>query len=125
MFAPRTYLVEFVLREDGYRRAMMADIAEDEWIRPALRTTNAVREPLQLGRARHLGEVKPWAPSRSYGLVAEMSPDGHFHRSYHSRANGDRHGTTAVVLIGDELAVVSAGAELLLVGELTRTEVLA
>jgi len=125
MFAPRTYLVEFVLREDEYRTAMMADIAEDEWIRPALRTTNAVREPLQLGRARHLGEVKPWAPSRSYGLVAEMTPEGDFLSSYHSRANGDRHGTTAALQIGDDLAVVSAGAEMLLVGELARTEVLA
>jgi hypothetical protein len=125
MFAPRSYLVDFVLREDAYRDAMMTDIAEDEWIRPSLRTTNAVREPLQLGRARHLGEVKPWAPSRSYGLVAEMTPEGEFLGSYHSRANGDRHGTTAALQLGDELAVVSAGVDSILVGPLAKTEALA
>jgi hypothetical protein len=113
MFAPRSYLVEFVMREDAYRDAMVRTMVEDDWVRPSIRTTNAVREPLQLGRARHLGEVKPWAPTRSYGLVAEMTPKGDFLRSYHSRADGARHGTTAALQVEGQLVVTSAGASLL------------
>lgn len=114
MFAPRSYLVEFVMREEAYRNAMVKTMAEDDWVRPSMRTTNAVREPLQLGRARHLGEVKPWAPTRSYGLVAEVTAKGEFLRSYHSRADGDRHGTTAALQVDDQLLVASAGADLVL-----------
>ena len=122
MFAPRTYMVEFVLREDEFRDEMISTLDEEDWVRPALRTLNSAREPLQLGRARHLGEVKPWAPSRSYGLAALMSPSGEFVKSYHSRADGHHHGTTAAIQAGGRLVVVSAGAELLLSQDLDETE---
>jgi len=123
MLALRTYLVEFVLREDAFRARMLAEIPMQDWICPAVRTTNTVREPLQLGGLRQLGETKPWAPPRSYGLVAEMDANGDFLRSYHSRAGGRRHGTTAALEVDQGLLALSAGAgEVLLqrfVGERT------
>lgn len=116
LLALRTYLVEFVLREDQFRQRMLAEIPMQDWIRPALRTTNTVREPLQLGGARHLGETKPWAPPRSYGLVVEMDADGDFVRSFHSRPGKHRHGTLAALAHGDRLVVLAAGPGEVLVG---------
>lgn len=116
MLALRTYLVEFVLREDDFRERMIAEIPVQDWIRPALRTTNTVREPLQLGGARHLGETKPWAPPRSYGLVAEMDAAGEFVRSFHSRPGARMHGTVAAMLHGDRLVVLAAGPGEVLIG---------
>ncbi|MCW2762432.1 MAG: hypothetical protein JWR85_2633 [Marmoricola sp.] len=110
MISLRTYLVEFVLREDAFRERMIEEIPMEDWIRPAVRTTNTVREPLQLGGVRHLGQTKPWAPARSYGLVAELDVRGEFLRSYHSRPGGRRHGTTAAVESAEGLTVLSAGA---------------
>lgn len=110
MLALRTYLVEFVLREDGFRKRMIAEVPMKDWIRPATHTTNTVREPLQLGGVRHLGETKPWAPPRSYGLVAEMDRDGDFRRSYHSRPGRHRHGTTACLETGGRLVVLARGS---------------
>lgn len=116
LLALRTYLVEFVLREDSFRKRMIAEIPMQDWIRPALRTTNTVREPLQLGGARHLGETKPWAPARSYGLVGEMDAAGDFVRSFHSRPGKHRHGTVAVLAQGDRLVALAAGSGEVLVG---------
>jgi hypothetical protein len=116
LLALRTYLVEFVLREDRFRERMIAEIPMQDWIRPALRTTNTVREPLQLGGARHLGETKPWAPARSYGLVGEMDAAGDFVRSFHSRPGKHRHGTVAVLAAGDRLVALAAGSGEVLVG---------
>jgi len=109
MLALRTYLVEFVLREDRFRQRMMAETPMQDWICPAVRTTNTVREPLQLGAARHLGETKPWAPARSYGLVGEMDAAGDFLRSFHSRPGARRHGTVSALAQGDRLVVLAAG----------------
>lgn len=121
LLALRTYLVEFVLRETRFRERMIAEIPVKDWIRPALTTTNTVREPLQLGGVRHLGETKPWAPPRSYGLVGEMDASGDFVRSFHSRPGKHRHGTVAALVHGDSLVVLAAGSGDVLLGS-TRTE---
>lgn len=108
VFAMRTYLVDFVLREDRFRKEMLSSVPMEDWIRPSYNTTNQVREPLQLGGIRALGETKPWAPPRSYGLVAFLGPRGEFLRSHHSRPGAKRHGIVAAVTSGSELFCLSA-----------------
>ena len=55
-------------------------------------------EPLQGGTLKKLAAIKPWAPSRSYGLVVrldrELQPRS---RAIHSRADGSRHGVMSAV----------------------------
>jgi sugar lactone lactonase YvrE len=101
----RTHLVEFVLREDEYRRDMLASVPPEFWIRPALRTTGERWEPLQIGQVKHLNVTKPWAPPRSYGLVARMDSHGRFEASFQSRAGGTRHGCLSARPDGDRLIV--------------------
>ena len=36
LFAPRSQLVEFVLREPAYRKRMMAEVPQPFWIAPTL-----------------------------------------------------------------------------------------
>ena len=52
-------------------------------------------EPTQQGGVRQLGVLKPWSPSRSYGLVARLDAAYRPIASFHSRANGRRHGVTS------------------------------
>src|SRR5690606_32660822 len=67
LFAPRTQLVEFVLREAGYRRRMMAEVPQQYWVAPRLRSGRSFYESLQGGGVKHLGMLKPWAPTMSAG----------------------------------------------------------
>ena len=69
IMAPRNQLIEFLLREDEYRIRMMNEIDPDYWIAPSLYHPRSFLEPVQGGGIKQLGEVKPWAPSKSYGLV--------------------------------------------------------
>ncbi len=96
VFAPRTQLVEFVLREPAYRKRMLADVPEPYWIAPKLRSGRSFYEPLQGGGVKHLGILKPWAPTISAGLCVKL--DGAFQPrlSLHSRADGATHGVTGV-----------------------------
>jgi sugar lactone lactonase YvrE len=110
----RTHLVEFVLREDEYRRDMLASVPPEFWIRPALRTTGERWEPLQIGQVKHLNVTKPWAPPRSYGLVARMDASGTFETSFQSRAGGTRHGCLSARPDGDRLLVACAGGRVVL-----------
>jgi hypothetical protein len=97
LFAPRSQLVEFVLSEDGYRRRMINEIDPDYWLAPELRAGGSPLEPTQQGGVRQLGVLKPWSPSRSYGLVARLDAAYRPIASLHSRANGRRHGVTSCV----------------------------
>ncbi len=117
----RTHLVEFVLGEDEYRADMLRSIPPEFWIRPALRTTGERWEPLQIGQVKHLNVTKPWAPPRSYGLVARMEPDGAFNRSFHSRAGATRHGCLSARQYGDRLLVASKGGRTVLSTNLENT----
>ncbi len=109
-FAVRTHLVEFVLREDDYRSAMIQTIPLALWIAPALATSNHCHEPMQFGSIKALGIEKPWAPPRSYGLVVRIDDDGDPLESLHSRVGGRIHGITAVRETTRGLAIVSKGS---------------
>ena len=75
------------------------------WIGPSLDGRFNYREPTQIGRIKKLGIQKPWAPARSYGLVARLNADGEAVESLHSRVDGRIHGVTG-------LCVGRAGASL-------------
>ncbi|MGH6884165.1 MAG: SMP-30/gluconolactonase/LRE family protein, partial [Hypericibacter sp.] len=108
-FALRTQLTEFILREPAFRMKMMAQVEPDLWIGPSLGGRLDYREPTQIGRIKKLGIQKPWAPARSYGLVARLEPDGSAAESLHSRVSGSLHGITAVAEVGAALIAVSKG----------------
>jgi hypothetical protein len=95
LFAPRSQLVEFVLSENRYRQRMIEEIDPDFWMAPCLRSGASPLEPTQQGGVRQLGVLKPWSPSRSYGLVARLDEAFRPTASFHSRANGRRHGVTS------------------------------
>jgi hypothetical protein len=122
VFAPRQQLVEFVLREDHFRKQMMATLEERHWVAPALKTGLDYFEPVQSGGVRHLGMVKPWAPTRSYGLIVRL--DGEFNplTSFHSRAGASRHGITAVAQRGDRVLAACAATNQLLAVDPNLTE---
>lgn len=113
----RTHLVEFVLREDDYRAEMVRTIHPDFWISPTLRLDGERWEPLQIGSMKHLNITKPWAPPRAYGLVAEMSPDGTFTRSWHARVGSPRSGVTGAAISGDRLVVACRGGRTVLTSD--------
>lgn len=111
VFAPRNQMIEFVLREPEFRTRMMDEIDPDYWVAPSLKASSTFLEPLQGGAQKHLGMLKPWAPTRSYGLVVRL--DEHFRPvdSFHSRADGTRHGITACVEAGGRLLAASKGGD--------------
>ena len=109
VFAPRSQLVEFVLRETAFRRRMVREVAPDHWIAPTLRSGGSFYEPLQGGGVKHLGMLKPWAPSRSSGLLVRLDRDFQPVESLHSRADGRAHGVTAAVEHGGDLYVAIKG----------------
>ena len=114
VFAVRTHLVEFVLREDDFRQ----------------RDADHPGRPLDLARARHqrllpradavrlrsdsLGIEKPWAPPRSYGLLVRIDEDGEAVESLHSQVGGRHHGITAARDTAQGLVIVSRGSGRLL-----------
>jgi sugar lactone lactonase YvrE len=110
IFARRTHLIEFVLREDDFRDEMMRTIAPEHWIGPALATHGDALEPMQGGSIKALGIQKPWAPPRSYGLLVRIDDDGEAVESLHSRVGGRFHGITAACDTAQGLVIVSKGA---------------
>jgi hypothetical protein len=110
LFACRTQLVEFVLRESDYRREMLRTIDPKYWVAPALSSGADFLEPLQGGSVKQMGILKPWAPPRSYGLLVLFNADFIPVLSLHSRTGGRHHGVVAVVESGDDLFVLSKGA---------------
>jgi sugar lactone lactonase YvrE len=109
-FALRTHLVEFVLREDDFREEMMRTIEPRHWVVPALASGGDCLEPMQFGSIKALGIQKPWAPPRSYGLVARINEDGDVVESLHSRVGGRHHGITAACETAQGLVIVSKGS---------------
>ena len=108
-FTGRTQLVELVLRENAYRRRMMAEIAPEHWIVPRLRSGKSFKEPMQGAHLKTMGVVKPWAPPRSYGLIIRLSEAGLPLYSLHSRVDGKNHGVVAAAEAGDDLYVMAKG----------------
>ena len=120
VFARRTHLIEFVLKEDDFRRDMIETVAEDYWIAPAFAGGSDCLEPMQIGGVKALGIQKPWAPPRSYGLLVHLDGDGNATDSLHSRAGGRFHGVTAAcdTQFGVVISARGAGRLLLYTGEL-------
>ncbi|WP_411036374.1 hypothetical protein [Shinella sp. BYT-45] len=114
LFAPRRQLTELVLREDDYRTEMMATIPSEAWIGPDFADRGSVEQPLQSGSVRQMGIMKPWAPSRSYGMVVRLDAALQPVTSYHSRADGKVHGIASIAEIGGSLYAASRGAGTLL-----------
>ena len=115
LFAVRSQLQEFVLREPRYRREMMATVEPAYWIAPSLSSGRSFKEPLQAGGVIRLGIHKPWAPTRSYGLVARLDDQFQPVWSAHSRADGVRHGITSIAEIGRRAIVTARGNDELVV----------
>lgn len=113
VFAPRNQLIEFVQREPEFLRRMMADIDPDYWAAPSLKASSTFLEPLQGGAQKHLGMLKPWAPTRSYGLAVRLDRGFRPVESFHSRADGTRHGVTSCVEVGGKLLVASKGGDVI------------
>lgn len=109
LFAPRSQLVEFVLRETVYRRRMMAEVPQPFWVAPKLRSGRSYYEPLQGGGVKHLGLLKPWAPTMSFGLCARLDASFQPRISLQSRADGATHGVTGVIEHGGEVIVAARG----------------
>jgi len=114
LFGRRTHLIEFVLKEDDFREDMLATMAPDYWIAPAYASGSDCLEPMQIGGVKALGIQKPWAPPRSYGLLAHLDGNGEITDSMHSRAGGRFHGITGACMTPQGLVIASRGARRLL-----------
>lgn len=114
VFAPRNQLIELVLRERDYRDRMMAEIHPDHWIAPTLSPAADFNEPMQGGAIRTHGIIKPWAPTRSYGLLVRLDNQFRPIASHHSRADGRFHGITSALQIAGRALVASQGGHAIL-----------
>ena len=121
-FAARTQLVEFVLRENAYRRRMMAEIDPEYWIAPKLKSGQSFLEPMQGAHIKTMGVIKPWAPPRSYGLVIRLNASGVPLYALHSRVDGVNHGVVAAVEMDGALFALAKGPGRLLRVPLTMIE---
>jgi len=108
-FVARTQLVEFVLRENAYRRRMMAEIDPEYWIAPKLKSGQSFLEPMQGAHLKTMGVVKPWAPPRSYGLVIRLNEDAVPLYALHSRVDGINHGIVSAVEFDEALYALAKG----------------
>lgn len=109
LFAPRSQLVEFVLREPAYCKRMMAEVPQAFWVAPRLRSGRSFYESLQGGGVKHLGMLKPWAPTMSAGLCVKLDQAFQPRSSFQSRADGSTHGVTSVVEHGGQVFVAARG----------------
>lgn len=114
LFARRTHLIEFVLKEDDFREEMIATMPPDYWVAPAYAGGNDCLEPMQIGGVKALGIQKPWAPPRSYGLLVHLDSDGEPVDSIHSRAGGRFHGITGACVTAQGVVIAARGAGRLL-----------
>ncbi len=107
----RDPLIEFLKTEHEFVARMKAKIDPRHWISPRANPEFSHDFPIELGATRLFGEIKPWAPSFSYGLVIEtnaaLTPVG----SAHSRANGLRHAISDVASWNGSLIAVSRASD--------------
>jgi sugar lactone lactonase YvrE len=112
-FSVRNQLVEFILREKEYRLRMIEEVPEPFWMAPALASLGKFEEPLQGSGLKQMGILKPWAATRSYGLVVRCDAAMQPTFSYHSRADGVIHGVTSVCEDRADLLVAAKGPGML------------
>ncbi|WP_374385100.1 hypothetical protein [Dongia sp.] len=115
--ARRDPLIEFLKTEHDFVAEMRAKIRPHHWIAPRVDPNFSHDFPIEMGATRLFGEIKPWAPSFSYGLVISLDkalmPVG----AAHSRANGRRHAITdALAWNGNTIAISLGSGELLNLG---------
>lgn len=103
----RSRFTELLMGEKEFLADMMNTVAPESWYGPSMAGGSIYREPLQFGGLRVLGQIKPWAPPRSYGLVAEIDAGGQVLRSFHSRAGGSTHGVVAAAETNGQLLVAA------------------
>jgi len=101
------------MREKAYRYAMLNEIPAEFWIAPAFSSGNSFLEPLQCGGVKTMGVHKPWSPSRSWGLAVRLDNNAQPLTSYHSRADGQRHGVHSLLDTGKAILVASRGGNLI------------
>jgi hypothetical protein len=122
MFAPRSRLVELVLTERDFCDDMLVELDPAHWVAPDLHSGSSYLEPLQGGGVKQMGILKPWAPSRSYGLLVRLDASFQPIASWHSRADGARHGVTSCIERGDRVLIACKGAGLIVsVNEATQS----
>ncbi len=110
----RDPLIEFLKTERGFVAEMKATIEPRHWIAPRISPEFSHDFPIELGATRLFGEVKPWAPSFSYGLLIETDDRLMPVASAQSRANGRRHAVSDVATWhGATLAIAKGSGELL------------
>lgn len=107
----RDPLIEFLKTEHAFVAEMKAMIAPRHWIAPRANPEFTHDVPIELGATRLYGEVKPWAPSFSYGLLIEMDGNLMPIGSAQSRANGRRHAICDVAVWNGDLVVASRASE--------------
>lgn len=107
--APRSQLVEFVLREPAYRNRIMAEVPREFWVAPRLRAGRSFHESLQGGGVKQLGMLKPWAPTMSAGYCVRLDRGFQPRTSLQSRADGVTHGVTAAVAHDGQLVIAARG----------------
>ena len=113
----RDPLIEFIKTETEFVAEMKATIEPRHWISPRATPEFSHDFPIELGATRLFGEVKPWAPSFSYGLLIMLDENLMPTGSAQSRANGRRHAVSdATMWNGDVIAVSKASGELLNLG---------
>src|SRR5271165_375108 len=110
----RDPLIEFLKTEKDFVARMKATIEPRYWIAPRINPEFSHDFPIELGSTRLFGQIKPWAPSFSYGLVIELDENLAPVGSAHSRANGTRHAISDVAEWNGQLVAVSkASGEIL------------
>ena len=115
----RDPLVDFVRTEPLFAGRMMRELDPCHWVAPRLHSNVDVNVPTQSGATRLFGEIKPWAPSLSYGLICELDDNFVPRTGYHSRANGVRHGIVSAVEWDGKLAAISKATNELLFIDMT------
>jgi hypothetical protein len=115
--ARRDPLIEFLKTEAAFVAEMRAEIAPRHWIAPRVNPDFSHDLPIELGATRLFGEIKPWAPSFSYGLLIRLDEGLMPVGAAHSRANGRRHAIAdALSWNGDIIAVAKGSGEILNLG---------
>ncbi|MBX5088274.1 hypothetical protein [Rhizobium lentis] len=113
----RDPLIEFLRTEQDFVKDMKKIIDPRHWISPRTTPEFSHEFPIELGATRLFGEIKPWAPSFSYGLLVKLDKDLMPQGSAQSRANGRQHAISdAIVWNGDIIAVSQASGEILNLG---------
>jgi hypothetical protein len=84
-------------------------VPEPFWMAPALASSGRFEEPLQGSGLKQMGMLKPWAATRSYGLIVRCDEAMQPLHSYHSRADGVIHGVTSACEDREDLLVGAKG----------------